>query len=991
MGATPSDIVLDQSRSQAYLVNTAGNRIDILNTSTNTVVNSITVGTNPLSAAISWDGQYLYVTNSGVSNQSSSWSVSVISLATNSVIQTAVMPSQPQGVAVGSDGRALVSTLGTTSGTTTVNTLLIFDRTQSATNQVNAVLTPPPPSTTTGVSPATLPKPPTTFLSKLAVTPSGQYIVGMTNTTTLTYLFVYEVSSGTILRSRTVNGQSTVLAISPDSSRFMAGLTLFDISTLAILGQMSNATAPFAFASTFNTVQNTGGSVFTPDGKSIYGAFNVTAASNPPAPVNSSTLLVADPNNLGIQLGIRLPESIFARMVISADGKNAWSLSQSGLIYLPLSTLNSQPILAVDSTVVFLSSNLCNPGLAQGLLNVNNAGGGKLTYAVTTVSSALTSSVSTGVAPSTVTFTMEPGRLTTVTRYPGTNMFSTTPASSPLNEGQSFDVTLASAQAINIPPTIRVYMNYRQNDQRGLVFPVPTTPNNSSLGNTTTTCGTTTGAAAACTQLVDGDMGLHDIVLDSARNRIYISNAGYNRIEIFDTVNQVFLTPISTGPLPSQMAMSTDGNTLYVATIGSELIRTINLQVGLDTGWITFPPLPRQTGGTTSTTPAAQIYPIALAAGVSGLQFVMSDGSQWKVVGGTALPRPIDTVTTTSTTANNFSTATTTRVNMVASPDGKYILTLAGPAATGSAYKYDATLDQYVSSAQLFGGTAGTIAGYYGPLGIGPGSQYFMLDGLFTNSALAQIGGSASPTVAAAGSPALRNIYAVAAYDANNYIRLSMPLRTSLTTVPTTDPRPTIEMVNIATGATTPLAVAPDNPRFTPIGATPTRYNVPARSMVVDTTNNIAYYLGVSGLSVVALTPSGAPTPAVLARNGVLNTSGGPTINVGGFVNVSGTNLASAAKANSLTPPTVLGGSCVTFNGVAAPLLQTAAGQITAQIPTTVTPGANVVQVRSLATGQQSSPVVVTVSPATGVSTGTGPNASQGVAGTIAAGHIGLN
>ena len=45
--------------------------------------------------------------------------------------------------------------------------------------------------------------------------------------------------------------------------------------------------------------------------------------------------------------------------------------------------------------------------------------------------------------------------------------------------------------------------------------------------------------------------------------------------------------------------------------------------------------------------------------------------------------------------------------------------------------------------------------------------------------------------------------------------------------------------------------------------------------------------------------------------------------------------------------PTVLGGTCVTFNDVAIPLFQTTSGQITGQIPDTVKAGQNVVQVRS--------------------------------------------
>ena len=89
-------------------------------------------------------------------------------------------------------------------------------------------------------------------------------------------------------------------------------------------------------------------------------------------------------------------------------------------------------------------------------------------------------------------------------------------------------------------------------------------------------------------------------------------------------------------------------------------------------------------------------------------------------------------------------------------------------------------------------------------------------------------------------------------------------------------------------------------------------------------------------------------------------------VRVGGFINVNGTNLASTVSASTVPAPTVLGGSCVLFNDVPLPLLKAAGGQIQAQIPANVNSGTNVVQVRSLANGTQSDPVVVTVLPATG-------------------------
>ncbi len=931
-GGTPSDLVLDQSRSQLYLVNTAGNRIDILSTSTNTLTGHISVGRGPLAAALSMDNAWLYVTNGTDS------SLSVISLATMAVAQTVTLPAAPQGIEVGADGRALVTTAGTGTAAAPANTLLIYDQTQPPATQLTAVVTPPAPSTPAPLNTQTLATPDTKFYSKLLRTPDGQYIVGLFSpTTSTTYMFVYEVASGTILRNRTVTGQSTVLSMSPDGSRFMAGYTLYDVATLSALGQMDNANAPFSFSVAFSTRQNTGGSVFTPDGKSLYAAFNTATFTTPPPPTSASVLLVANPTNLGISLGIHLPESIVARMVITSDGSNAWSLSASGLIYLPISTLYTYPILSVSSAQVFLSENPCNPGLAQGTVQVENLGAGKLTYAVTTISPTLTAAVSSGVAPSNITFTMEPGRVTTYTRLAGTNLVIPANGGTVTLSGQPLDILLTSPNAINYPPEIRVYMNYRQSDQRGLVIPIPVTPNNSP--NVT--------AITATSTLVDGDQGLEDIVLDQPRNLVYISNAGYNRVEVFDTVNQVLLSPIPVNQLPHQMALSTDGHTLYVAGTGGELIDMVDLTIQQDIGHISFPAIPRQAAGQTE----ALYYPQAMAVGSDGLEFIMSNGGQWKVIAGTAIPRPADPIAVNGTSSN-----LATPVTMLASADSSSIVTLAG---NGIAYLYQASTDDYVASNLLF---SGTIQSFYGPTAAGPSESYFAINGLYTNGALTQLGGAATPS---ASTGEERNVLAMAPFDSGNFVRATIPVRTNLTTTPTSDARETLELVNIASGNTRLLGVAPDNPRFTLLGTT--RYNLPSRSMVIDN-NNVAYVIGLSGLSVIPLTPNGAPTPAIsTSAKAIVNASNGSTtLNIGGVIDISGSNLASTASASTLPPPSVLGGSCVTFNDVALPLLQTSANQIQAQIPTTVTTGTNVVQVISLATGLQSTSAVVTVQAATG-------------------------
>jgi DNA-binding beta-propeller fold protein YncE len=925
---TPSDVVLDESRHLLYLVNKTGNQVNVLDYSSNGIVGTIAVGSSPLAGAMSMDNRWLYVTSAGTS------SLVQIDLNSLRVTQSVLLPSAPQGVEVGSDGRVLVSMNGTgvVSGIPQ-GTLAVFDPTQSGSAQLQTVPVPELPAMPAPIPAPTLPRPITTFASKLLRTPDGSYIVGVTTpTASTTYLFVYEVASGVVLRDRTVSGASSVLSMAPDGSKFMSGMSLIDITTLGVIAAENNANAPFAFASAFNTQQNVGGSIFAPDGSAIYAAFNTAPVANPPVAPQASTLLVNDPTNLGIRLGINLPESIVAKIVMTKDGSQAWGLSDSGLMHLPLGSLYTYPILAPESNTVFLSMDDCNRGLAQATLNVNNAGKGKLTYSVvSTNNAALVYQQSSGLAPSAIRFTMEPGR-TGIARQAGTNIWSGGTGVTSV-AGTPFTVTLSSEEAINLPPVIRVYMNFRQTDQRGVIFPVPTTPNINPGGANTTQPATT------------GNEGLQDLVLDEPRGLLYIGNSGFNRIEVFDTQAQQFLNPIPVGQLPHQLAMGSDGNTLYVGNTGGESIGMVDLNLKQVVNTVAFPPTPRN--GT-----SAVIYPRALAMGLFGLQFEMSNGTSWEVVENTALPRPASTVIPTPL-------AGTPNLGMMAAAAGDSILTLSGD---GHAYLYDATQDTYVTSRFLNTSTTAAIQGYFGPMGAGPGGAYYLVDGVILSSSLIPIGGSFVPSTAGSITPA-RNVAAVAPLDSTSFLRLTTPIRASITATTTNDPRTTLELVNIPNGTDSLVGIVPEQPLVTVLGAT--RYNTTPRNMVVDSAGTTAYALTISGLSVISLAPATSATqPAI---GGIVNSSdGSANIQPGSFITVKGRNLASAAKALSAPAPTVLGGSCVTFGDVASPLLQTSSGQILAQVPPSVLPGTQIVEVRSLATAQDSAPVEIAVRAAAG-------------------------
>jgi len=944
-GGTPSDIVLDETRQLLYLVSNSTSQVIVVDYTTGVVVNHIAVGKSPVAGAISMDGNFLYVTSGATPTQTASGTplLNVIDLSQNRVVQSVVLPSIPQGVEVGNDGRALVSMLGTgvVSGIPQ-GTLAVFDRTLNTGQQLLPVTVPALPTTPAPLPATTLTRPTKIFTGSLLRTPDGQFVVGViTPTASSTYIFVYEVASGVVLRNRTVSGASTVLAMAPDGSRFMAGMTMYDTATLGIIAQQNNANAPFTFTAAFNTLQNIGGSVFSPDGTTLFSAFNTAANTNPPPPPLASTLLVNDPANLRIQLGINLPESIVAKMVILSDGSQAWGLSDSGLVHLPIGSLYNYPIVQPQTTSVFLAQDDCHRGVASGVLQINNLGKGRLTFAVVAPgNSALVYHQSSGLAPATITFSMEPGR-SGVVRQPGTNIWTGAGTST----GTPLNITLSSPEAVNIPPVIRVYMNYRQADQRGVIFPVPTAPNSN-----TNNVGGNAG----------GNEGLQDLVLDEARGRLYITNSGYNRVEVFDTVKQEFIAPIPVGQMPHQMAMGTDGNTLYVGNTGGESISIVDLNQAQAVGTVAFPPIPRN--GI-----VALVYPRTLAMGLFGLQFVMSDGSQWSVVNGNqATVRPADSVTPVKFTGGPA-------FGMSATPDSSYILTLNG---TGIGYLYDATADTYVGSRQLF---TGTIEGYYGVVGAGPSGSFFLADGLILNPALTVIGGSAQPgattiTPPTPGAPGggfggitivntgQRNVAAVAPLNSTSYLRLTTPVRQAITTVTPNDPRTTLEMVNLLTGEDTLAGVAPENPQVEVFGTT--RFNTNPRLMVVDSGGTTVYAITLSGLSVISLKTTGTATQPAIATGarGIVNTTDGTApITPGSFITISGQNLAGMATADTIPPPTVLGGSCVTFGDVAIPLFATSSGQIQAQVPTTLPAGEQVVVVRSLATAQDSAPVVVTV------------------------------
>jgi DNA-binding beta-propeller fold protein YncE len=330
-----ADIVLDEPRSRVYLSGSNTSQLQIFSIAQQRFLAPITVDALPLGIALARSGKFLYIACYNAS------SLNVVDLDALAVTSRISLPAKPEAVAVGRDGRVLISTSGSGVGNgQNVCCSTIPPRPPTASPRIAVA---PPVST-----PPTLPAPSNrAFLSarsQLLANRDGSTIVGVNLPAGANRVaFVYESVSATVLRSRTVTGTSSVLSISDDGTRFHVRAD--SVRNLhahrARAAEHRQRDLSLRRQCNFNLQSNQGGSVFSPDGQTLYTAFDIAPVNGAP---NVSQLMANDPDNLLIRTGFQLPENLSGKMVMSSDGANIFALSDSGLITLPISTIAQSPL-----------------------------------------------------------------------------------------------------------------------------------------------------------------------------------------------------------------------------------------------------------------------------------------------------------------------------------------------------------------------------------------------------------------------------------------------------------------------------------------------------------------------------------------------------------------------------------------------------------------------------------------------------------------------
>ncbi|WP_159072382.1 IPT/TIG domain-containing protein [Streptomyces sp. CMB-StM0423] len=126
VGPAPHSVAMRPDGLRAYVTNSGGNTLSVIDTAANAVVTTIGVGAGPWDAAVTPNGRYVYVTMPG------SGTVAVVDTATDTLVGTVSGLNAPRGLAVTPDGtRVYVANSG-------ANTVSVIS---TATNTVTGTIT----------------------------------------------------------------------------------------------------------------------------------------------------------------------------------------------------------------------------------------------------------------------------------------------------------------------------------------------------------------------------------------------------------------------------------------------------------------------------------------------------------------------------------------------------------------------------------------------------------------------------------------------------------------------------------------------------------------------------------------------------------------------------------------------------------------------------------------------------------------------------------
>ncbi len=512
IGGQASDIALDESRGVLYVANFTAGRIDVVTLADNAIRTSLHVAAAPSSLALSPDGRYLLAAHFG-NTQAPASSGNAITIwdRIGDGRQTFALPDPPLGVAFGADGLALVAT---------TTTFLLLDPASGRADFLASIA-----ALTANSIPAAPGTPPVQIVAAaMAGSGDGRYIFGLADT----IQFRYEVST----RQLTVSGYTATPAMGPrvvsaarDGSLFAAGWGVFNRNGV-LVAQFPNATGALAVGS--HAIDSGAGIVYAqiPDA-------SASAAAAP-------TLTIADADNLTVRERLQLPENLAGRALLNAAADTLYAVSESGVLVLPVGSLNAAHRLAADRQDLVFTGNFCQRGFLSKTFELTDPGGGQTTFALSSDLPGVSIVPASGRTPATIQVRVDP---TAFLDRRGT---------------VSGLLHITSREAVNLPVPVRLLVSSQRPDERGWSTDVPGT--------------------------------LVDLLADPIRDRFYILRQDRNQLLVFDGSDLSMIATLRTGSTPTRMAFTADNGRLLVGHDNSRLAYVYDLDTLTALPPVVFPP-----------------------------------------------------------------------------------------------------------------------------------------------------------------------------------------------------------------------------------------------------------------------------------------------------------------------------------------------------------------------------------------------------------------
>ncbi len=516
IGGQAADLALDEARGVVYVANFTANRVDVVSIASRSVQTSINVAPFPSSVALSPDGRFLIICHYGnfQAPATSQNSLSIVNL-TNNTRQTFSMGQSPLGVAFGIDNRALI---------VTSSEFLLLDPVTGIIQTLDSIQ---------GVVTKTIPTPvgnfpPNIVASSMAASGDGTRIVGIVAAGTSddrTIEFIYDVSSRALRATGWIASPPSgprVVSVNRTGSRYLAAWALHDDSG-AIVAQFPDPAG----------ILNIGSHAIDAARGVIYAQVTTTAPGQPPAGGGATgsvapVIQVVDMDNLAVLDRLQLAENLAGRSLISSDGNTMYSISESGLTIFPIGSLAQLARISFAVEDLLFQTSFCERQSLTRQVVVSDSGGGRVPFSVSSTMAGVTISPSSGVTPMTVTLRLDPV------------------AFQNLKGTASGTVSLTSAAAINLPQPLRVLVNNKEPDQRGLTVNIP--------GK------------------------LVDILPDAARDRYFVLRQDRNQVLVFDGQSHTQVATLKTGNTPTQLAITFDRRRLLVGHNNSQIISVFDLE-----------------------------------------------------------------------------------------------------------------------------------------------------------------------------------------------------------------------------------------------------------------------------------------------------------------------------------------------------------------------------------------------------------------------------